>query len=104
MLELLFLSGSPEGVCGGGAGGNGAPGPSYCSGNQRPDGYCYGSFVPGAATPGCPTHPTGGGGGNSANAPGKGAGGGGYPQPNSPNSSSGGDGIAYFRISENILK
>ena len=100
----ILVPGSPEAVCGGGAGGNGAPGPSYCSGNQRPDGYCYGSFVPGAATPGCPTHPTGGGGGNSASAPGKGAGGGGYPQPNSPNSTSGGDGVAYFKITENILK
>jgi len=95
---------TPESICGGGAGGGGAPGPSYCSGNQRPDGYCYGSFVPGAATPACPANPTGGGGGAGASATGLGAGGGGYPQPTSGNSSSGGDGVVYFKISENILK
>ena len=99
----ILVPGSPENVCGGGAGGAGAPGPSYCSGNQRPDGYCYGSFVPGAASPACPANPTGGGGGTSQQAAGLGAGGGGNPQPQSA-TTNGGDGVAYFRISENILK
>ena len=94
---------TPETICGGGAGGAGAPGPAYCSGSQRPDGYCYGTFVPGDASPICPANPTGGGGGATSNAGALGAGGGGYPQPQG-STTNGGDGVDYFKISENILK
>ena len=76
---VISVPGSPEGVCNGGAPGNGAPDLLTVQVTRDLMDIVM-DPVPGAATPGCPTHPTGGGGGETSNAPGKGAGGGGYPQ------------------------
>ena len=92
---------TPVSIGGGGASGGSNPGPSFCQGSQRPDGYCYGTFQPGAALPGCAPGP-GGGGAASSNATSNSAGGGGFP--NGGGTSSGSAGAAWFKISTSILK
>lgn len=93
---------TPEAIGGGGAGGGGTPGPSYCQGTQRPDGYCYGTFVPGAASP-SGTPGGSGGGAASAAASSYAAGGGGTPG-NGSSYTSGSNGAAWFVVKTNITK
>jgi len=90
---------TPVSIGGGGASGGSNPGPT-CTGPQRPDGYCYGSFTPGTGQPGCSPGP-GGGGSASSDATSNAAGGGGYP--NGGGTSSGSAGAAWFKISTPIL-
>lgn len=93
---------SPEAIGGGGAGGGGAVGSPFCQGSQRPDGYCYGTFVPGVAAPA--GTPGGSGGGNvSSNATSFGAGGGGSPN-NGSSTTSGSNGVGYFISKTSITK
>ena len=93
---------TPESVGGGGGGGGGAPGSPYCQGNQRPDGYCYGSYVPGSAAPTCDGNQPFGGGAANSNATLLGGGGGGHPL-SAPNTSNGSDGAAWFKIATKLL-
>jgi hypothetical protein len=93
---------TPEAIGGGGAGGGGSPGPAYCTGPVRPDGYCFGTFVPGAGAPA--GSPGGfGGGAAGAGATSNGAGGGGTPN-NGSSTTSGSNGAGWFISKTNITK